>query len=80
MPLVAIESLRRALVTVACLRIHGRNHPILGYPPRDAIRAVFGWLQILADHGRQQLRGLLDLGAEHPAIKNPQAGESIACP
>ena len=53
--LVAVEAAGLGLVAVTGLRIDGGDHPIRGDPPSDAEHAVVALVEVLADHGRQQL-------------------------
>jgi hypothetical protein len=66
---VAVEATRGGLVPVARLRVHGADHPILGDPARDAEHPVGVAVEVLADHGGQQLGGLVHLGGQLPPIQ-----------
>ena len=78
--LVAIEAAGRGLVAVTGLRVDGGDHPVLGHPPGDPQGAVVALLQILADHGGQQLRRLAQLGAQLTALQQHQTCQRVAGP
>src|SRR5215216_910651 len=77
---VAIEAARRSLVAVTGLRVDGGDHPVLGHPPGDPQGAVVALLQVLADHGGQQLRRLAQFGAQLTALQHHQTRQRVAGP
>ena len=62
---------------MAGLGVHHRNDPIRRDPLRDDEAAVGGLLDVLADHGGQQLGRLGDLRAELAAAKRTQGAVAI---
>ena len=63
---------------MARVRVHRGDHPILGHPPRDAKHPLGVTVQILADHGGQQPRRLIDLGVERPPIQRIHQRHRVA--
>jgi len=75
--LVAVIAARAGLVAVAGLRVDQRQHPIRGDALGDDEAAVGGLLDILADHGRQQLGRLGGVWAELDAAQGVQRPVAI---
>lgn len=72
MALVAVKAVRAGLVAVAGLRVDQRQHPIRGDALADDETPVDGLLDVLADHGRQQLGCLGGVRAEPDAAQGEQ--------
>ena len=85
--LVAVETAAAALVPVAGLGIHRRDHPVRGDPAGDAEHPVLAGLDVLAGDQRQQLRRLsrrrlqrlaLQRGQRRPGVADQRVDEGVA--
>ncbi len=79
MTLVAIETARRRLVPVSCLRVYRRDHAVLRHPVDDAKDAVLSLLDVLPHDRRQQRRCLLQLRQHAPVVERRQQRIRVSC-
>lgn len=72
MAFVAIKPAGGGLLTMAGVQVDSRDHPVLRDPAHDPEHPVCVLLEVLADHGREQLTGLLQLRLKLPPVEQQQ--------
>ena len=77
MTLVTIEAAGLGFVAVAGVGIDRGDHPVPGDAPHDTEHSVLAFLDVLAQHGRQQFAGLVHDRVEDPTVEYFETSEPV---